>query len=363
MYIHKKIAITGGPCAGKTNAMQKIVNEFTEQGYKVFVIGETATELITGGIRPFGDGKVTPFEFQRCIFNMQLEKEKMYEQIANSLEQNTIILCDRGVFDNKAYISDEVFKEYVKEKNLNEMELMNSYDMVIHLVTAAKGEQENYTTENNKARMETADEAIKLDDKTLKAWLGHKKLTIIKNEKTFEEKLNNIIKSIYELLGKPYPIQRQYRYLVEDKDIEQFKDVNIVKLEIEQEFIELDNDQTAMIRKTTKDGASVYSKTIKTDTDIINENLVSTKKITEEEYNEYTKENKKPIRKIRYCFTYNNQYYRLDIFEEPKNLMILETEATSENSKIEIPSFIKVEKDITKEKEYRNANLYKQINS
>ena len=363
MYIHKKIAITGGPCAGKTNAMQKIVNEFTEQGYKVFVIGETATELITGGIRPFGDGKVTPFEFQRCIFNMQLEKEKMYERIANSLEQNTIILCDRGVFDNKAYITEEEFNVYVKENNLNEMELMNSYDMVIHLVTAAKGAIEYYTTENNTARMETAQEAIELDDKTLNAWIGHKNLQIIGNESTFEEKLNNTIRAIYELLGKPYPIQRQYRYVINELDLNKIKDIHMVKLELEQLFIEEKENEIIMIRKTTKDGSSIYSKTVKLDTNITNERIVSTKKITEEEYSEYTKDNSKLIRKNRYCFTYNNQYYKLDIFEEPEGLMILETDLTNKSSEVKIPDFIKVIEDVTNNKEYRNSSIYELINS
>lgn len=362
MYIHKKIAITGGPCAGKTSAMQKIVTEFTEKGYKVFVIGETATELINGGIRPFGDGKITPFEFQRCIFNMQLAKEKMYESIANSLEQNTIILCDRGVFDNKAYITDEQFDTYVKENGLNEMDLYNSYDMVIHLVTAAKGSIENYTTENNTARMETAEEAIELDNKTLNAWLGHKRLEIIGNETTFDEKLNRTIKAIYELLGKPYPVQRQYRYLVDKLDINKLKDIRMVKLEIEQIFIESENDETIMIRKTTKDGNSIYSKTVKKDTNISNERIVSTKKISETEYSEYTKINKKLIRKHRYCFTYNNQYYKLDIFEEPEGMMILETDLTNESIELKIPDFIDGVKDITHDIKYRNSYIYNQIN-
>ena len=29
----KKIALTGGPCAGKTTAIQQIEKEFTEKGY------------------------------------------------------------------------------------------------------------------------------------------------------------------------------------------------------------------------------------------------------------------------------------------------------------------------------------------
>ena len=65
MYKHMKVAVTGGPCAGKTTAMQKIVDEFTEKGYKVFVVSETATELINGGVAPWTCK--TSDEFQKYL--------------------------------------------------------------------------------------------------------------------------------------------------------------------------------------------------------------------------------------------------------------------------------------------------------
>lgn len=49
-----KIVLTGGPCAGKTSALTKVEEELTEKGYKVFIVSESATELIRGGIKPFG---------------------------------------------------------------------------------------------------------------------------------------------------------------------------------------------------------------------------------------------------------------------------------------------------------------------
>ena len=108
------------------------------------------------------------------------------------MNQDTIILCDRGVFDNRAYVSDREFKELLKERNLNEMELSSSYDMVIHLVTAAKGAKEHYTTANNSARTETVEEALKMDKKTLEAWVGHKRIEIIGNEGSFDDKIHNV---------------------------------------------------------------------------------------------------------------------------------------------------------------------------
>ena len=364
MYIHKKIAITGGPCAGKTTAMQRIVDEFTEKGYKVYVVSETATELINGGAKPFGQNPLAVNDFQEYILELQVNKEKLFDKIANNTNQDTIILCDRGVMDNRAYITNEIFKDMLKKHNLNEMELMSSYDLVIHLVTAADGAEEFYTTENNSARTETAEEAKALDRRTLNSWLGHEHLAIIKNEKAFDDKIHTVIKSIYEMLGEPYPIQKQYKHLVTNIDFEELEKQNPVKLEIEQFFTNVTESQNTMVRKTTKEGDSTYNSTTKKDTDNPSERITTSRKITDKDYNEQLKQlGVKPISKTRYCFSYNKQYYRLDLFHEPKGLMILETGLTNENTQVEIPSFIKVEKEITEDKQYRNSNIFANLNN
>lgn len=363
MYKHMKIAITGGPCAGKTTAMQKIVQEFTEKGYKVYVVSEAATELINGGIRPFGNDAISMYEFQRCIIDTQLSKERIFERIANSLEQDTIILCDRGIFDNKAYVSDEEFRMLLKERNLNEMEVSDSYDMVIHLVTAANGAVEHYTIDNNSARTETPEEAIIKDKKTLDSWTGHKRLEIIGNEGSFEDKIHNVVKTIYEFLGKPYPIQRQYKFLVDSIDFEKLEGCHLVKLEIEQFFTDLKENENIMVRKTIKNGDASYCKTIKRDTEHVNERITTSRNISDKEYYELLSESSdKVIRKVRYCFTYKNQYFNLDVFDEPKGLVVLETELTNKSNKLEIPKFLSVSKDISDDLDYRNVNIYVQLN-
>lgn len=363
MYKHMKVAVTGGPCAGKTTAMQKIVEEFTEKGYKVFVVSETATELITSGAKPFGDNPIDLLEFQKYILEMQLNKERLYEKIAANTQQDTIILCDRGIMDNRAYISNEQFKDLLKEYELNEMEVMASYNLVIHLVTAADGAEEHYTKANNSARTETPEQARALDKKTLNSWIGHENLSIITNSGNFDDKLHRAIRTIYETLDVPYPIQTQYKYLVEDIDKEKLAECLPVKLELEQFFTNGDDKENTMVRKTTKDGDSTYSTTTKRDTENASERITTSRRITDRDYNELLSQTEdKPIRKYRYCFTYNKQYYRLDLFEEPEGLMILETGLTNENSIVDIPDFIKVKKDITEDLKYRNANIYRKIN-
>ena len=65
------IVITGGPCAGKSTGMSVIEQELTQKGYKVFVIPETATEVITAGVKvPDYD----TLDFQGSIFALQSKK-------------------------------------------------------------------------------------------------------------------------------------------------------------------------------------------------------------------------------------------------------------------------------------------------
>ena len=68
-----KIVITGGPCAGKSTAMSWVQNAFTQMGYTVLFVPETATELITGGVAPWTCG--TNAEYQKCQLKLQIEKE------------------------------------------------------------------------------------------------------------------------------------------------------------------------------------------------------------------------------------------------------------------------------------------------
>ena len=96
-----KIVITGGPCAGKTTAMSWVQNAFTQKGYRVLFVPETATELINGGVAPWTCGSST--DFQKNLLSLQLVKEKVFEAAARTMDAEKILMvCDRGALDNKA---------------------------------------------------------------------------------------------------------------------------------------------------------------------------------------------------------------------------------------------------------------------
>lgn len=203
----KRIVLTGGPCAGKTTVLSRIEQDLREKGYKVFVVGESATELINGGITPFADG-LGLFNFQKMILLYQYQKEEIYNKAAMvSNDDNIVIIYDRGILDNKAYITDAEFEMILEDLSLfvgnkiNENDLVSRYDMVIHLVTSASGKK-GYTLDNNKARYESEEEAILLDKRTMNSWIMHSNLHIVNSTDNFNDKVLNVLSLIHNCLDK-----------------------------------------------------------------------------------------------------------------------------------------------------------------
>jgi len=199
----RKIVITGGPCAGKTTALERIADTFTRLGYRVIFIPETATELIPTGVAPWTCG--SPFEYQRCQMILQRTKEEVFNYAVETMPVDKVLMVwDRGLMDNRAYVSPEEFRILVDEIYGGE-DLNRRYEAVFHLVTAAKGAEEFYTTSNNTARTETVEEAAALDDKLLDCWKDHPYHRIIDNTGDFDHKMDRLISEIADFLGETLP--------------------------------------------------------------------------------------------------------------------------------------------------------------
>lgn len=83
--------------------------------------------------------------------------------------------------------------------------------------------------------------------------------------------------------------------------------------------------------------------------------------ISKKKYEEYLKESrpdKCEVSKTRFVFKYNDQLFELDVFKEHlKGLAILEIELKDKNDKVELPPFLKIIKEVTKDKKYNNFSL------
>ena len=354
-----KIVLTGGPCAGKTTALNWIDNYFSKRGYTVLFVPEVATELITNGLAPWTCS--SNYEYQILQVKLQKFKEKIFEDGARTMNsEKVLIVCDRGVLDNKAYMNSVEFKRVLKELNLTEIKERDNYDAVFHLVSAAKGKEQVYTLDNNKARKETVEEARELDDKIISSWTGHPHFRVIDNSTDFEEKLERLIKEIASFLGEPEPYEIERKYLIKYPDIKKLANMNnCTKVDITQTYLKCVDNIERRVRTRGIDGDYLYYLTEKKTISPI-KRVETERKLTQDEYLNLLMEadNKlHTIRKTRYCLTENNKYYEIDIYPEWNNQAIMEIELNDESEKVEIPSYIDVIKEVTDDENYKNYNM------
>ena len=356
-----KIVITGGPCAGKSTAMSWIQNAFTQKGYKVLFVPETATELITGGVAPWTCG--SNLDFQTCLIGLQMEKERIFEQAAKTMDCDKIlIVCDRGMLDNKAYMTEMEFQQVLNLMKQNEVELRDHYDAVFHLVTAAKGAEEFYTTANNAARTESVEEATVLDDKLISAWTGHPHLRVINNASDFENKMKRLIAEISAFLGEPEPFEIERKFLIEYPDIQWLERIpNCQRIEIIQTYLNAKEGEEVRVRQRGMNGNYIYFQTTKKKISDVKRVEIE-RRLSKDEYLALLMEAdsaKRQIRKTRYCLTYENQYFEIDVYPFWNDQAIIELELSDENTEIVFPEHIKVIKEVTEDENYKNASLAK----
>ena len=354
-----KIVITGGPCGGKSTAMSWIQNNFSKLGYRVIFVPETATELITGGVAPWTCG--TNLDYQKCQMQLQLAKEKIFTQGASTMDaEKILIVCDRGALDNKAYMNDLDFAQVLDSLNCNEVELRDSYDAVFHLVTAAKGAEKFYTTANNTARTETVEQAAALDDKLIAAWTGHPHLRIIDNSSNFEDKMKRLIGEITAFLGEPEPYEIERKFLIEYPDLSALEKLpNCQRVEIIQTYLNAPEGEETRVRQRGADGHYIYFQTTKKKISDVKRVEVE-RRLTQEAYLRLLMDadpSCRSIRKTRYCLTWENQYFEIDVYPFWKDKAIVEIELADETTEIRFPKLIHVIKEVTGDDSYKNASL------
>ena len=355
-----KIVITGGPCAGKTTAISYVQNHFSEMGYAVLIVPETATELIMGGVTPWG--LETNLDYQLCQMKLQMEKEQIFIEAAQKVfnKDKILIVCDRGTMDNKAYINDSEFSMLLSLINTNRTELRDRYDAVFHLVTAAKGAEEFYTTANNAARTETVDEARDLDDKLISAWTGHPHLRVIDNSCDFKDKINRLLAEISAFLGEPEPYETERKFLIEYPDIKKLEaSLDCRRVEIIQTYLRSNENEEVRVRQRGEDGHFIYFKTTKRTINGIKRVEIE-QRLTKDEYLSLLMDSdtsKRQIRKNRYCLMYENQYFEIDVYPFWDDKAIMEIELRDENQPVNFPKFIKVIKEVTDDPLYKNSAL------
>lgn len=360
-----KIVITGGPCGGKSTALTWIESNLSKLEYKVLFIPETATELILGGIAPWTMD--SNLDFQTALVSLQIQKERVFEMAAQCMpEEKILIVADRGISDNKAYMTDEEFETICRKLGGSEVQFRDTYDAVFHLVTAAQGAEQFYTLSNNEARTETPEQAIAMDEKLLSCWTGHPYLRVIDNSSDFNGKMRRLIQEITRFLGEPQPYEMERKLLVKMPDLAHLQSLpNCKKVEIIQTYLlSADPSIELRVRQRGCDGNYIYIKTAKSALTSGCKRIETEERISQEEYIKLLMNadtSLRQIRKDRYCLTDKNLYYELDIFPFWKHQALLEVHVNDMHETVRCPSFLEVLRDVSADPAYQNHALAQQV--
>ena len=196
-----KIVITGGPCAGKSTVLKTIKQALEHAEYKTFIAQEMATRLFESGVEISEKG-LSLYQFQEQLLLRQIDEENFIKKLAEEHNyDNVVILCDRGIMDGQAYMSEEDFGKILQHNGYTRNQVTEErYDLVIHLTTAAYGAEKFYTLANNVVRTENIAEARILDDTIKEVWKPHHDVRVIDNSTCFQGKIDRTIETIFSFL-------------------------------------------------------------------------------------------------------------------------------------------------------------------
>ena len=360
----KRIVLTGGPCAGKTTALVRIIEHFSSLGFKVFTIPEVPTLFTQAGMNYLTKNQGFFYEGEKATLEIQLALEDKFLRMAQECKKPSIIVCDRGAMDISAYMSPEIWESITRAVGTSTPDLRNRYDAVLHLVSAADGAEQYYTTANNAQRYEQMSEeglriARGLDKKVIKAWTGHPHLRVINNHDDFDCKMNRVIKEISNVLGLPQPIIEERKYIVE---LTGNLPEDSIQSEITQTYLTGEPDAEIRLRKRCWGQKQVYVHTAKKKISE-QEELVTERQINNSLYEMMlglSDPQRNTIHKLRSSFIWKGQYFEVDTYQgQLEGLVILETKGIVEGEPVKFPPFLKVVKDVTGNEEYYNYTLAK----
>ena len=174
--------------------------------------------------------------------------------------------------------------------------------------------------------------------------------------------MKKLVAEIASFLGEPEPYETERKYLIEYPDIKWLEsNPNCQRVEIIQTYLHSTDDAEIRIRQRGVDGNYIYFQTIKRKVSAL-KRIEIERRLSQAEYLKLLMDadtTKRQIRKTRYCLTYENQYFEIDIYPFWQDKAIAEIELSDENAKIVFPKQIKVLKEVTDDDSYKNSSLAK----
>ncbi|KAG8223947.1 hypothetical protein J437_LFUL003755 [Ladona fulva] len=313
------------------------------------------------------------FRFQENLLKTMLQIENTFFELGETCSRDCLIICDRGAMDASAFISKEKWELMMDTNGWNPVELRDTrYNQIIHMVSAANGAEDFYSTEDHACRNEGMELARVLDNKAAESWVGHPYFDVIDNSTDFETKICRMIEAVCQKLGldtggRLLHNSRKVKFLVKgplppSSEFPSFQDFDVVH-----NYLQASSPSTqARLRKRGQRGHWSYTHTIRKPK--VRGQVVEVKtQITHRDYINMLSQKEDShftIFKKRRCFLVNNQYFQLDIYKEPchprcKGLILLETYSPLKGKSLQntLPQFLTIVEEVTGNPQYSMFNL------
>ncbi|PVD33009.1 hypothetical protein C0Q70_08457 [Pomacea canaliculata] len=256
----------------------------------------------------------------------------------------------------------------------NEVDLRdNNYNQIVHMVSAADGAEDFYTIQGHGTRLESPEQAREMDVVTANAWVGHPCYDVIDNSTGFEEKIVRMISAVCKRIGvdtgdrlAPNSIKRKFLVteMAEDKAFPHYEEFTVIRDYLVTPLQSLQPEEWKLPGcggnyNPFLPGFWSYTHTIRRP-EINNQSVELRSQISEKDYEILLaqRDNKHyTLQKQRRCFLWHNQYYQLDIYLEPcpemcKGLLLLETFTAKDPSELNMPDFLKIDREVTHDPNY-----------
>lgn len=157
-------------------------------------------------------------------------------------------------------------------------------------------------------------------------------------------------------------------YEIERKYLIRYPDMNWLngsaeKTEITQTYLVSRDGRTERVRKRGLNGVYVYTHTQKSRISDV-KRIELEREISPEEYEhllQYADPARSVIHKDRYCLTYREQMFEIDVYPFWNDRAIMEIELDNEGQEIVFPPEIQIIREVTPDRRYTNSSLAKQV--
>lgn len=180
-----KVLLTGGPCGGKSTILKEAISILRNTHPKLVVnfVPEVATNVFRC-LHSFSAPKTADerVRLQTALLKKQIQDENTILELGGA---NDIVFFDRGAIDGKTFMKGEEWQQVLTECNVNEKDLFERYDLVIHCTSVAVDCPCLYAQgphSNNENRYHNVEQARNADLRGQEIFKKHPRSFVIHND-------------------------------------------------------------------------------------------------------------------------------------------------------------------------------------